>query len=369
MKVLLLAEWLHHMGGCETFLTTVCDHLPAFGIEASLFVATQPVHERWRAAFGERLTEVTEGDDPLNALMVHIERTRPDLIHAVPLDRTAVRLAGLTERPVLVGTEASDGSERCHWPSYGPALAAAFSHFDAIHCFSARAEANIARVFGYAGPTARTPPLCAFPADLPLWSRRTPSRRLAAWGRISTEKGWSFLVESLAVLRRSCGPLELDLWGTGPFMPMLEQLVASCGERGRVRLLGGFEDPFALPLQDYDAALVPSFFEGLPYSLLEAWWRGIPAVMTRFSGAPDLVADGPLCRFFDPGDQGQLAAALGALYLDYPALAGHAAARRAVVAQACTPAAVLPVLIELYRRALAADRGARIVSEGARRAV
>src|SRR5262249_24654513 len=135
MKVLLLAEWLHHMGGCETFLTTVCDHLPAFGIEASLFVATQPVHERWRAAFGERLTEVAEGDDPLDALIAHIERTRPDLIHAVPLDRTAVRLARLTDRPVLVGTEASDGSERCHWPSYGPALAAAFPHFDAIHCF------------------------------------------------------------------------------------------------------------------------------------------------------------------------------------------------------------------------------------------
>ncbi|MCB1054948.1 MAG: glycosyltransferase family 4 protein [Acidobacteria bacterium] len=352
MRVLLLAEWLHQLGGCETFLVELCRGLVAEGVDASVFVAAPPVHERWRQALGERLVVAEEGVDPLEALRALSSRHRPELIHAIPLERTAFRLAALSDRPLLIGTEPSDGSERCHWATYGPAMAEALPRFAAVHAFSSRAPDNLARCFGFRGVSTVLPPLAAFPEERPLWCRRRPTGRLVGWGRLSVEKGWSFVVESLAVLRRRLGPLELDLWGGGPLEPVLAELVASCGERGRVRLLGPYPDPFALDLDGYDAALVPSFFEGLPYAFLEAMWRGLPAVVTRISGAPDLVSDPDLCRFIDPGDQEQLASALEELYGDFETQADHAAARRAVVREACSPPAVVPAMVDLYRRVL-----------------
>jgi glycosyltransferase involved in cell wall biosynthesis len=352
VRVVLLAQWLHQMGGCETFLTTLCQGLQAAGIDASVFVAAPPVHEHWRSALGGRL-EVAAGDS-LEALRAYVDRTRPDLVHAIPLEETAFRFAAITERPPLVGTEPSDGSERCHWAVYGPAMTAALPRFAAIHCFSSRAVANLLRCFDYGGPSARVPPLCSFPTWRRLWSRRQPSHRLVGWGRLSTEKGWSFIIESLAILRRDLGPLELDLWGRGPLAPVLEELIASCGERGRVRLRGAYPDPFSLDIDQYDAALVPSFFEGLPYAFLEALWGGIPSVVTRISGAPDLLPEGRLCRFIEPGDQTQLTRALKAVYDDYGGLAALAEERRQVVSDNCSQAAVIPCFIDLYRRTLAA---------------
>jgi glycosyltransferase involved in cell wall biosynthesis len=354
MKVLLLAEWLHHLGGCETFLTAIHHGLRDAGIDASVFVAAPPVHERWRAALGEQCVVAPPHADPLDALCAHLRDLKPDLIHAVPLEQTAFRLAALNDLPPLIGTEPSDGSDRCHWDAvYGPARTAALPHFAGIHCFSTRATENLRQWFGFTGPSTQLPPLCAFPPDAPLWHRREPSRRLVGWGRLATEKGWTFLIESLAVLRRQCGPLSLGLWGDGPLMPVLRELVASCGEREQVRLLGGYANPFELDPNQYDIALVPSFFEGLPYAFLEAMWFGMPAVVTRVSGAPDLVSSGSLCRFIDPGDQHQLVEAVCGYYDGFALLADAAAQRRAVVADRCVAPAVIPGLIELYRRALA----------------
>ncbi|TDR73898.1 glycosyltransferase family 4 protein [Paludibacterium purpuratum] len=355
MKVLLLAEWLHHVGGCETFIAAVCQGLVEAGIDASVFVVAPPVHARWREALGERCVAAEEGADTLDALRVHIRHLKPDLVHAIPLEQTAFRFAALTDRPPLIGTEPSDGSDRCHWTSvYGPAMAAALPHFAGIHCFSSRAAENLRRWFGFDGQSKQLPPLCAFPVETPLWQRREPARRLVGWGRLSTEKGWTFLIESLAAIRRECGPLTLDLWGDGPLMPVLRDLVVSCGEREHVRLMGAYPNPFCLDQHNYDIALTPSFFEGLPYAFLEALWCGMPAIVTRVSGAPDLVAEGLLCRFVDPGDQRQLVDAVRGLYDSFASLANHAAARRAVVAEQCTAASVVPGMLDLYRRTLAA---------------
>jgi glycosyltransferase involved in cell wall biosynthesis len=352
MKVLILAEWLDDLGGCETFMTVLCQGLVAAGVDASVFVAAPNVHERWRAALPGRLAVTEAGEDPVEALVNHVRHLRPDIVHAVPIDRTAFGFAAIEDRPLLVGTEASDGSDRCHWPTYGSNMIEVMPRLAALHCFSSRAMENVERCFGYRGPSAMTTPLCAFPDDRRLWSRRQPSLRLVGWGRLSTEKGWTFVIESLAKLRRRFGPLELDLWGRGPLQPVLEQLIASCGERGRVRLRGAYPDHATLDIDQYDAALVPSFFEGLPYSLLEALWGGIPSVMTRISDAPDLMPESPLCRFIDPGDQDQLAAALAAIYDDYGNMAAYAGDRRAVVAERCSPAAVVPTMVDIYRRAL-----------------
>ncbi|MBB4952315.1 glycosyltransferase involved in cell wall biosynthesis [Agrobacterium vitis] len=354
MKVLILAEWLRSLGGCETFITSLCRGLRLAGIDASVFLAADDIHERWHAELGENLTMTPAGKDPLTELRHHVDRLRPDLVHAIPMEQTAIAYAAIGDRPPMVGTEPSDGSERCYWPIYGPDMAKAVTQLVALHCFSLRAVGNMERRFGYRGPSTVTTPVCFFPKDRKLWNRQTPSLRLVGWGRLSVEKGWTSLIESMAVLRQRFGPLELDIWGSGPLQPVLEQLIISCGEGERVHLRGPYADHSTLDIDQYDAAVFPSLFEGLPYAFLEALWGGIPVVMSRISGAPQLVSDPRLCRLVDPCHQSQIIDALAGIYEDYGNMAGFAAARRATVAQHCQPAAAVTSLIDLYRLALSA---------------
>jgi Glycosyltransferase len=61
--------------------------------------------------------------------------------------------------------------------------------------------------------------------------------------------------------------------------------------------------------------------EGIPVALMEALACGVPAISTRLSGIPELVADGETGLLAEPGDPESLGAALksiitGAVMLD-----------------------------------------------------
>jgi glycosyltransferase involved in cell wall biosynthesis len=46
-----------------------------------------------------------------------------------------------------------------------------------------------------------------------------------------------------------------------------------------------------LPLETYDALLLPSKWEGLPNTLIEAMGNGLPAVAAATGGVPELVSE------------------------------------------------------------------------------
>jgi glycosyltransferase involved in cell wall biosynthesis len=59
-----------------------------------------------------------------------------------------------------------------------------------------------------------------------------------------------------------------------------------------------------------DVMALPSFSEGMPNVLLEAFAYGTPVVATRVGGVPDMVSDGRSGWLVPAGDAGRLAAAL-----------------------------------------------------------
>jgi glycosyltransferase involved in cell wall biosynthesis len=86
----------------------------------------------------------------------------------------------------------------------------------------------------------------------------------------------------------------------------------------RLRLLGYREDVAAL-LAAADIFALPSHFEGLPMSVIEAMLTGLPVVATDIRGPREQVVDGVTGLLIPPQQVAPLAAALSRLAAD-PAL-------------------------------------------------
>ena len=52
---------------------------------------------------------------------------------------------------------------------------------------------------------------------------------------------------------------------------------------------------------------LPSYAEGFPMGVLDAWAYGLPVVTTPVGGIPDIAKDGNNCLLFNPGDINKLA--------------------------------------------------------------
>ncbi len=119
------------------------------------------------------------------------------------------------------------------------------------------------------------------------------------------------------------------LVGSGPLEEELRGLAATAGLHDAVVFTGMRDDvPELLP--GFDVFVLSSRYEGLPIALLEAMAAGIPPVVTRVGGIPEVVVDGHDGILVDAGAPDELARAV-ALLLDDPAYArrlGAAAAAR-----------------------------------------
>lgn len=52
---------------------------------------------------------------------------------------------------------------------------------------------------------------------------------------------------------------------------------------------------------------LPSYAEGFPMGVLDAWAYGLPVITTPVGGIPDIAVDGKNCLLFNPGDVDKLA--------------------------------------------------------------
>lgn len=121
-----------------------------------------------------------------------------------------------------------------------------------------------------------------------------------AAGRLTEQKGFSRLLDWFAAARPDA---TLAIYGDGPDRPALEAKIAALGLSGRVRL-PGFVQPLAPHIAAADAFLLPSLWEGMPNTALEALALGTPVIGTpeagglpeirRLAGLPAVrIASGP----------------------------------------------------------------------------
>ncbi len=123
--------------------------------------------------------------------------------------------------------------------------------------------------------------------------------------RLDPQKGLEVLVAAAAQVP----DVRFAIAGEGPERPALEREIARLGLGDRVVLLGRREDAPDL-LAACDLFVLPSRFEGLPVSVVEAMAACRPVVATAIGGTDEAVADGETGLLVPAGDAAALAAAV-----------------------------------------------------------
>jgi glycosyltransferase involved in cell wall biosynthesis len=128
-------------------------------------------------------------------------------------------------------------------------------------------------------------------------------------GRLSPQKGHTYLLQAAARLAADIPRLRLLVVGQGQLQGRLERQARDLGIAERVSFVG-FRADVANLYAAMDLLAMPSLFEGLPLVLVEALVCGKIAVGTRAPGVTDVIDDGKNGLLVDVGDVDGLAAAI-----------------------------------------------------------
>lgn len=134
-------------------------------------------------------------------------------------------------------------------------------------------------------------------------------------GRLSTEKGFSTLIQAFAKVR-SQRPCRLVILGEGELRAELETLIAEHGLSSDVLLPGFVVNPFAW-MRRASLFVLPSIYEGLPNALIQAMACGTPVVSADCpSGPMEILEGGKWGRLVPVGDVDAMADAIAATLSD-----------------------------------------------------
>jgi glycosyltransferase involved in cell wall biosynthesis len=180
------------------------------------------------------------------------------------------------------------------------------------------------------------------------------ARIIGCVARLSHQKGIAFLIESTPALLAGVPDAHVVLVGDGPLRAELEQQAVALGVRDRIHFVGRQED---IPswLAAMDVFVLPSLFEGLPLSILEAMAAGLPVVATAVDGTPEAVEDGATGRLVPSEDAAALAAALVEV-LATPGLAARLGAAGRARAELYSESALVERLAAVYGAVLTHKR-------------
>ena len=98
-------------------------------------------------------------------------------------------------------------------------------------------------------------------------------------GRFESEKNHTFLLDIFAAFAKEHPDTRLMLVGRGVLMDAMKEKASSLGISSNVLFMGEQRNVNEL-LQAFDLFLMPSFFEGQPYVLIEAQCAGLPCVVS-----------------------------------------------------------------------------------------
>jgi glycosyltransferase involved in cell wall biosynthesis len=131
--------------------------------------------------------------------------------------------------------------------------------------------------------------------------------------RLTEQKAHRVLFEAMA--DPALSSLHLIVVGDGELRGDLVSRAEAAGLSGRIHFLGARRDLGDI-LNAIDIFTMPSYWEGLPLSMVLAMGAGLPVVASRVAGIPEVVDDGVSGLLVNPGDSAQLAQSLATLVRD-----------------------------------------------------
>lgn len=172
--------------------------------------------------------------------------------------------------------------------------------------------------------------------DIDGYAARThlaDGRHVVFVGRLDEIKGLPVLLDALAAVQQHLPDVQLTLVGDGPDREALQRRAAELGLGDAVHFPGyANSEQVRAHLATADVFVLPSFFEGIPVSLMEAMASGVPVVASHLPGIAELVDEGRSGHLVPAGDSAGLAARLVELLTDPELRSCMGAAGRATVA-------------------------------------
>ncbi|MFV8819145.1 glycosyltransferase [Haliea sp. E17] len=178
-------------------------------------------------------------------------------------------------------------------------------HLKGASCLHAlcNAEADAMRAYGLKNPIAVIPNGVELPKDFgdipePEWAKTLPkdTNVLLFLGRLHPKKGLSNLLHAWSLAKpvsKGQWILAIAGWDQNEHLSELVSMTSLLGLEHSVRFVGPqFGIDKSASLLRANAFVLPSFSEGLPIAVLEAWAHGLPVLMTPQCNLPEGVSAG-----------------------------------------------------------------------------
>jgi glycosyltransferase involved in cell wall biosynthesis len=160
----------------------------------------------------------------------------------------------------------------------------------------------------------RTLPVAWFSNNRPVPAepKATFSERASKFiylGLVNEEKGIKVLIDAIADVE---GDVRVDIYGND-----LMEVESFLPPNGSIHFLGPVENADVYEtLSKYDALILPSFREGYPGVIIEAFLVGLPVIATRLPGICEIVIEDVTGCLVEPGNVEQLSQAIMRLNRD-----------------------------------------------------
>lgn len=252
-------------------------------------------------------------------LLARLSALAPDLVHLHgiwgPYSAAAWRWRWRSGRPLIISPHGMVDEGALRISGARKHLVGALYEYSnlrsatALHALNG-SEHRAIRALGCRGPIATIPN----GVEIQPLERRAASadgkRNLLFLSRLHKKKG---VEEMLLAWKMACDidstlavkwSLTIAGWGEGGYVARMRKLAASLGIADGVHFPGSLLGDEKTRAFDASAAFIlPSHSEGLPISVLEAWERGLPVLMTDECNLPEgFAAEAALPTTNDPAD-------------------------------------------------------------------
>jgi len=141
------------------------------------------------------------------------------------------------------------------------------------------------------------------------------SLKIGTVASLIKRKGIGYLIEAMSLIIKRFKDVGLFIIGEGEEKVNLENLVNKLNIKNYVYFLGGLPKARCY-ICNFDIFVLPSLFESLPVSIIEAYAEKRPVIASKVGGVPELVTDEVTGILVPPRDSRTLAKAIERLIED-----------------------------------------------------
>jgi glycosyltransferase involved in cell wall biosynthesis len=176
---------------------------------------------------------------------------------------------------------------------------------DAILCVSRRTADRVLREYGADPSRIRVVHNAVLLGDEeppPRPERRFPGPVVLFLGRVTWQKGPEAFLRAAALVAREVPDARFVVVGTGDLLPWMVERTAEMGLARRVHFAGFLQGAdLERAWGEADCYVMPSVSEPFGITALEAMVRGVPTVISRQSGAAEVLRNVLTADFWDAG--------------------------------------------------------------------